>query len=238
MGEKLIKSTDRVKDHGEVFTPKRIVNLMLNQPEITAKINDLTATFLEPSAGEGAFLVELLRRKLAVAAEKSTSAEIFHDNSLLALSTLYGIEYLKDNYLILIANMINTFVEEYDRLIREKFDAEPVANVVKSAKVIIRANMVQGDTLKKERPDGTPIIFSEWTPMRGKNSKRLVQRTEYTFESIINESGPVERVQEHTEEMDLFAGLGIFEEEKPEPKLVKYAPCSWRMIFEQRVEMR
>lgn len=44
--ESLIKSADRVKDHGEVFTPKRIVNLMLDQPEIQAKINDLQATFL------------------------------------------------------------------------------------------------------------------------------------------------------------------------------------------------
>ena len=50
MAEKLIKSADRVKDVGEVFTPKKIVNLMLDQPEITAKINDLHATFLEPSA--------------------------------------------------------------------------------------------------------------------------------------------------------------------------------------------
>lgn len=60
--EQLIKSPDRVKDVGEVFTPKRTVEFMLDQPEITAKINDLPATFLEPSAGEGAFLVEILRR--------------------------------------------------------------------------------------------------------------------------------------------------------------------------------
>ena len=59
---KLIKSSERVRTLGEVFTPRRIVELMLDQPEITAKINDLSATFLEPSAGEGAFLVEILRR--------------------------------------------------------------------------------------------------------------------------------------------------------------------------------
>lgn len=45
MNEKLIKSADRVKDHGEVFTPKWIVDFMLDQPEITAKINDLYAIF-------------------------------------------------------------------------------------------------------------------------------------------------------------------------------------------------
>lgn len=235
MGEILIKGDHRVKNHGEVFTPKRIVDLMLDQPEITAKINDLSATFLEPSAGEGAFLVELLRRKLVVAAEQSTSVDLFHDNSLLALSTLYGIEYLKDNYLILVTNMINTFGDEYARLAKEKFSVEPVENVVKSAGVIIRANMVQGDTLKKVRPDGSPIIFSEWTPVWGKNSKRLVQRTEYTFESIIDEAGPVDQVQEHVEEMDLFADF-FQDEEKPEPKLHKFAPCSWRMVFEEKIE--
>ena len=235
MDEKLIKSADRVKDHGEVFTPKRIVHLMLDQPDITAKINDLSATFLEPSAGEGAFLVELLRRKLAVAAEQSTSADLFHDNSLLALSTLYGIEYLKDNYLILVTNMINTFGDEYARLAKEKFSVEGEKVDVESARMIIRANMVQGDTLKKVRPDGSPIIFSEWTPVRGKNSKRLVQRTEYTFESIIDEAGPVDQVQEHVEEMDLFADF-FQDEEKPEPKLHKFAPCSWRMVFEEKIE--
>ena len=46
MPERIIKSTDRVKDIGEVFTPKRTVKLMLDQPEITEKINDLNATFL------------------------------------------------------------------------------------------------------------------------------------------------------------------------------------------------
>ena len=39
MTEKLIKSKIRVKKHGEVFTPKSIVNLMLNQPEIQEKLN-------------------------------------------------------------------------------------------------------------------------------------------------------------------------------------------------------
>ena len=58
--EKIIKSSDRVKNIGEVFTPLKTVNLMLDQPEIKAKIEELTATFLEPAAGEGAFLVTLL----------------------------------------------------------------------------------------------------------------------------------------------------------------------------------
>lgn len=73
MNKKIIKSADRVKDIGEVFTPEKTVDFMLDQPEVKAKVNSLTATFLEPSAGEGAFLAELLRRKLAYAKKASKS---------------------------------------------------------------------------------------------------------------------------------------------------------------------
>ncbi|MCC4326993.1 hypothetical protein LMB58_01740 [Limosilactobacillus reuteri] len=54
--------SNQLKDHGEV-----LADLMLDQPEIMGKINDLHATFLESSAGKGVFLVELLKRKLKVA---------------------------------------------------------------------------------------------------------------------------------------------------------------------------
>ena len=78
--EKIIKSADRVKNNGEVFTPNRIVKMMLAQPEIQAKIHELSSTFLEPSAGEGAFLVELLKQKMAVALSKSVSAVTYNRN--------------------------------------------------------------------------------------------------------------------------------------------------------------
>lgn len=226
--EKVIKSSDRVKDHGEVFTPKRIVNLMLDQPEIQSKINDLQATFFEPSAGEGAFLVELLKRKLKVAKNKSVSAKLFNTKSLLALSTLYGIELLEDNVEMLVMNMITTFNIEYSNIIQEKFGGKVNQHVFDSAKVIIQANMVQGNTLEKITSDGSPIIFSEWKPVSGNK----VQRTEYTFESIINQSGPTGTVQGATEEMDLFADTDFFADlQKKEPRMKKYALCGWTSIY-------
>jgi len=47
--EQLIKSKKRVQQHGEVFTPKKIVNLMLDQEELQENLRDLSSTFLEPS---------------------------------------------------------------------------------------------------------------------------------------------------------------------------------------------
>lgn len=159
MNERIIKSTDRVKDLGEVFTPKKIVDLMLNQPEITAKINDLHATFLEPSAGEGAFLVELLKRKLNVAKAQSKNVKEMQNNFLLALSTLYGIELMEDNVEMLVMNMSNAFQQIY----YHTFDLQDQdIKVIKSANVIISANMAQGNALTRKTDTGEPIIFSEW----------------------------------------------------------------------------
>ncbi len=88
MSEKIIKSADRVKNVGEVFTPKKTVDFMLDQPEVKAKVNSLTATFLEPSAGEGAFLVEILRRKLAYAKTQASDNQDLQNKFLQVLSTL------------------------------------------------------------------------------------------------------------------------------------------------------
>lgn len=232
MNEKIIKSADRVKNNGEVFTPNKIVKMMLSQSEIQAKIHDLPATFLEPSAGEGAFLVELLKQKMAVALSKSTSAVTYNRNCLIALSSLYGIEYLEDNVEMLVMSMITTFNQLYVQDITN-FDKKPNQHVLESAKVIIRSNMAQGDTLKYVNADGKPILLSEWKPVDGKVN--FVQRTEYTFESIVNESGPTNTFAGETEEMDLFAGSEFFEE-KPKAKLHRYKACRWTDIYKQEIE--
>ena len=59
----LVKSCERVRDLGEVFTPARVVKSMCNL--IPKDIWDhVDTTFLEPSCGTGNFLAEILQRKL------------------------------------------------------------------------------------------------------------------------------------------------------------------------------
>lgn len=183
--ERLIKSVDRIRDFGEVFTPKRIVDLMLDQPEISAKVNDLTATFLEPSAGEGAFLTEILTRKMQVALEDSTSVDNYEDRILLGLSSLYGIELMEDNYRMLRHNLYQTFAVNYLRGLKAKGQPEHgKPKVLKSAKTIIFANMVQGNTLTYKNVHDQPIVFSEWASYK-QEGRIWVKRTTQTFESIV-----------------------------------------------------
>ena len=59
-----IKSKQRVTDHGEVFTNEREVNAMLDL--VKQETERIDSRFLEPACGEGAFLTEILRRKLSV----------------------------------------------------------------------------------------------------------------------------------------------------------------------------
>lgn len=226
MSEKIIKSSDRVKDIGEVFTPKKTVNFMLDQLEIKEKINSLTATFLEPSAGEGAFLVEILRRKLKYAKTQSSSVEEMQNNYLQVLSTLYGIELMEDNIEMLVMNMNNVFRDMYFNTFKAE---DQNLKILKSAQTIISANMSQGDALTRKTATGKPIIFSEWKPV-GKNK---VQRTEYTFDSIVEGGGPLGFVQKQYEQMDLFAEDNS---ESNDENVRHYLPVKWEDIYKRLVE--
>lgn len=159
--EKLIKSNERVKEHGEVFTPKRVVDVMLNQPELKGELHSLTATFLEPAAGEGAFLTEILSRKLVVAEKLSDSIIEFENNALTALTSLYGIELLTDNTELLVTHMYHVFYQKYTQQLG-KYKSRENKKVEKSASTIIKANMVQGDALTGKNKNGNEIVFSRW----------------------------------------------------------------------------
>ena len=235
MSEKLIKSTSRVKDLGEVFTPKKTVNLMLDQPEIQAKIQDITSTFLEPAAGEGAFLVELLKRKIKVAKQESKTANEFGENCLIALSTLYGIEIMEDNVEMLVMNMILTFEEMYSQILFADFsNSKPKKNILKSAQTIIKANIAQGDTLKGITSDGKPIIFSEWKIIKGR--PRKVKRLEYTFESILNGSKSEKAQKKVFEEIDLFASYNGKDKSQKKETKKEYATVKWSDIYKEELE--
>ena len=59
----LVKSKQRVAEHGEVFTPAWMVDAMLDL--VKDETQRIDSRFLEPACGSGNFLVQILRRKLA-----------------------------------------------------------------------------------------------------------------------------------------------------------------------------
>ena len=83
-----VRSKDRVRDLGEVFTPRWVVDDMLDLIPAPMWLPHPSATFLEPACGDGNFLVAVLERKLAqitdeyrdgkLPAGTETEAALFH----------------------------------------------------------------------------------------------------------------------------------------------------------------
>src|SRR4029453_6847009 len=92
----LVKSKNRVADHGEVFTPAWMVEAMLDL--VKEETERIDARFLEPACGSGNFLMQILRRKLAAVELKYGKSDFERRHyALLALMCLYAIELLPDN---------------------------------------------------------------------------------------------------------------------------------------------
>lgn len=187
--EKLIKSKERVQKHGEVFTPSWMVQKMLDTEGVKEACENLTATFLEPAAGDGNFLVAILERKL-VAVTLQFDKTNWKTKSLVALASIYGIEFLEDNLELARFKMLNNYMEWYEKNLGERLSVN--TGFYKSVKFIIRKNIVRGNTLTKKHPDtDEPIIFSEWKRVKGNPSK--VEWSEFTFASLFGENVNVER---------------------------------------------
>jgi type I restriction-modification system DNA methylase subunit len=59
-----VKSRHRVAQYGEVLTPQRVVNAMLDL--VKQETERIDSRFLEPACGTGNFLLEILERKLNI----------------------------------------------------------------------------------------------------------------------------------------------------------------------------
>jgi hypothetical protein len=105
VGERLVKSADRVRDLAEVFTPAETVKAMLDLLPTEMWAIHPSPTFLEPACGDGNFLVAILQRKLDQVAELhrlkglpaggSDDAVLFH--ALEALASIYAVDISAEN---------------------------------------------------------------------------------------------------------------------------------------------
>ena len=164
-----MKSKERVTNHGEVYTRKREVKAMLDlvKPE-TERID---SRFLEPACGTGNFLVEVLERKLKVIEQRYKRSQLeFERYSVLAVGSLYGIDILEDNIETCRNRLFYLFDDRYISLFQKKAK-DAVRDVVR---FVLAKNIIQGDalTLKTVEDHPKPIIFSEWSLVRGSSFKR------------------------------------------------------------------
>jgi hypothetical protein len=194
----LVKSKQRVADHGEVFTPAWMVEAMLNL--VKDETERIDSRFLEQACGDGNFLVQILRRKLAAVELKYGKSDFERRHyALLAVMCLYGIELLPDNIAECRANLLEIFAE--------CLNLDPLDDLYRAAFYVLSQNLVHGNALTMRTHDAMPITFAEW----GYLGKGRFQRRDFRFDSLTQSSA-------YSAEGSLFAHLGkheIFTPTKP-----------------------
>ena len=188
----LIKSKQRVTDHGEVFTPPWLVEKMLEL--VKGETERIDSRFLEPACGSGNFLVPVLQRKLA-AVEAKFGKSVFEKQhyALLALMCCYGIELLPDNIAECRANMLEVFAE-YLNLVDDADEA------YRAASFVLSLNLIHGDAMTMRDMNGAPISVVEW----GYLGKGKFQRRDFRLDVLTG-------MASFSAEDSLFSQLGRHE---------------------------
>ena len=187
----LVKSKQRVADHGEVFTPAWMVEAMLDL--VKGETERIDSRFLESACGDGNFLVQVLRRKLAAVELKYGKSDFERRHyALLGLMCLYGIELLPDNIAECRANLLGIFAEYLNLALADDF--------YRAASYVLSQNLIHGDALSMRTHDALAVTFAEW----GYLGKGKFQRRDFRFDSLTLSSA-------FSAEDSLFAHLGKHE---------------------------
>lgn len=192
-GDKQVKSRQRVSDHGEVFTAEREVNAMLDL--VKQETERIESRFLEPACGNGNFLAEVLRRKLAVVERRYTKSQLEYERyAVIAVSSIYGVDILQDNVEECRERLYRIFSDKYAELYKNQCKDE----CLRSVRFILNRNILWGDALNLKTPDEKedPITFSEWSAVNGS----MLKRRDYTMANLL-QSQPMESP-------NLFSDLG------------------------------
>lgn len=187
----LVRSRQRVADHGEVFTPDWMVEDMLDL--VKAESERIDSRVLEPACGSGNFLVPLLGRKLATVDAKYGSSEFERMHyALVALMCTYGIELLADNAAECRENLLALFAQFGPTTPGDAWH--------RAAEAVLAANIVQGDALSMTTSEGKPITFAEWSYLgRGK-----FQRRDFLYDNLTQRASFEGTLWDHLEEHEIF----------------------------------
>lgn len=176
-----IISQGRVKRFGEVFTPDKIVNDMLDlvDSNIDTSIDKyISTTFLEPSCGDGQFLIRILSRKLEMV--KNMPLENRQLGLIKSLASIYAVDIQADNireaqirmFKLATGEEITTFdLENKINTIRIELGIEYTEQLKDVIWFILRNNIIVGNTLESgELIDATKIEYNYLI----NNSKKFV----------------------------------------------------------------
>jgi len=190
-----IKSKNRVLDHGEVLTPSWLVNEMLDL--IPADGTKISSRYLENSSGEGAFLLEILNRKLTLIFNNYSDTKDREFFAIVGITNIYGLELLKDNVEISKSRLLN--LVEYYFIHRYKLGTG--IEFFKLIEHVININIINMDALTYKIPifNNNELVRDNcgnivYSNKLGKISEweidyetKEIKRVEYLYQDIVKE---------------------------------------------------
>jgi len=218
--EKQTKSKQRVADHGEVFTADREVNAMLDL--VKQETERIDSRFLEPACGNGNFLAEILRRKLAVVKSRyGKNPADYERYAVIAVTSIYGVEILPDNTEECRERLFNIWNERYTK--ECKGDANDETR--QAVRFILKKNILCGDALTLEQADGTPIIFAEWSAVNGS----FLKRRDFELSHMLH-------AEEKNLQYEMLDSVGAYEIDETGATILKpireFAPIHYKRVNE------
>ena len=187
----LVKSRQRVADHGEVFTPKWLVEEMLDL--VRDESERIDSRFLESACGSGNFLKIVLERKLTAVQFKYGKSDFERQHhALFSLMCIYGIELLPDN----VAECREMLLNVFSNFLKISSQEE----IYRAAKKVLDVNIIQGDALTLTTSSGVPIEFPEW----GYLGLGKFQRRDFRYDALTQRSSINGTLFEMFEENQLF----------------------------------
>lgn len=164
-----IRSRERVRDLGEVYTQQREVDAMLEL--VPDAFVDIDTRFLEPAAGSGNFLVSILERKIALIddALHGGTPNWYEFALLRCLASIYAVDISPENVAEARERMTAVVDAAY---VFGGGDADP--SFSRAVEAILATNVLQGDSLNAAEE----IVFVEYMPVPVERFERVPSELE------------------------------------------------------------
>ena len=107
--------------------------------------------------------------------------------SVLAMTSLYGVDILEDNAEECRQRLFDIWDKEYTATAKSQANEQ----CREAVRFILRKNILCGDALTMLQADGSPIVFAEWSLVTGNQMKRR----DFALDELLNG---------HEEQMNIF----------------------------------
>lgn len=228
-----VKSKERVRDHGEVFTAEREVKAMCDL--VATECDRIDSRFLEPACGDGNFLAEIITRKLnSVKKLYKRNPYDFERYSVLAVSSIYGVDILSDNVLECRRRLFSIWDKEYTSACKKSANEE----TRRAVEYILSQNILCGNALTLMRVDGEqkdlkePIVFPEWSLMAGTKLKRRDFRLDVLLKANDKPKEGIISLLDVPEDIRPYLSINPATGEYMAEPIKEYPPVHYRRIEE------